>query len=225
LPRAEYKALIGSAKDILVPAGEELYRQNDASGVRHVYFPTIGMISLTVCMEDGKEVEVATIGAEGFVGLPVALGLEATPTRAIGQISGGGLRIPAPVFLRVMKPGSALETLVRRYAAYSLSYGSQTIACNLLHSVKRRLCRWLLLSHDRVARDDFALTHKFLSEMLGVRRQTVTVIARELQAAGLIKYRRGVLHVVNRQGLERASCECYGVIMMFYERLMGEAPA
>jgi CRP-like cAMP-binding protein len=220
LPKSEYKVLIDSQKNVSLTSGEEIYRQDIPGSLRHVYFPTSGMVSLTIRMEDGKEVEAATIGNEGVVGLPVALGLDYSPIRAITQISGGGVRVPTSAFLRALKPGGMLDGLMRRYAAYSLRYANQTIACNLLHTVEQRLCRWLLMSHDRVQSDEFSLTHKFLAEMLGVRRQTVTVIARALQTAGLIKYRRGVLHVLNREGLELASCECYGVITTFYDRIM-----
>jgi CRP-like cAMP-binding protein len=155
-----------------------------------------------------------------MVGLSVALGLHFSPIKAISQISGEGLRLPTPVFLKALKPGGTLDTLVRRYAAYSLCYASQTAACNLLHSVEKRMCRWLLMSRERVGQDEFFLTHEFLAEMLGVRRQTVTVIAGTLQVAGILSYRRGVLRVLNRQRLEAASCECYGVTRIFYDQIM-----
>ena len=221
LPTGEYKALTDSQKDVMLTSGEEIYRADNPGGLQHVYFPTSGMVSLTIRMVDGKEVEAATIGNEGFVGLPIALGLDYSPMRAITQISGEGVRVTANAFLRAMKPGGMLDSLVRRYAAYSLRYANQTIACNLLHSIEHRLSRWLLMSHDRVRSNVFSLTHRFLAEMLGVRRQTVTVIAQSFQKAGLISYRRGVLEVLNRKGLEAASCECYGVITSFYRRIMG----
>ena len=178
------------------------------------------MISLTVLMEGGREIEAGTIGNEGMIGLSVAQGLEFSPTKAISQISGEGLRIPVSAFLKAMKLGGTLDKLVRRYSAYSLRYASQTIACNLLHSVKQRVCRWLLMCRDRVETEEFVLTHEFLAEMLGVRRQTVTVIAGKLQTAGLITYHRGVIRILNRKGMEDASCECYGVTKAFYDRIM-----
>lgn len=220
LPMNEYRTLIDAHKAVVLTSGEEIYRPDSAGSLQHVYFPTSGMVSLTVRMEDGKEIEAATIGNEGLVGLPAALGLDYSPSRAITQISGSGLRVPTSVFLKALRSGGALDSLMRRYAAYSLRYANQTIACNLVHSVERRLCRWLLMSHDRVHGKAFGLTHKFLAEMLGVRRQTVTVIAQTLQKAGLIQYRRGVIDVLDRRGLEAASCECYGVITMFYDRIM-----
>ena len=169
------------------------------------------------------EVEAGTVGNEGMIGLPVALGLDFSPIRAISQISGDGLRIPVPAFKKAMKPGGALDRLVRRYTAFSLRYANQMVACNLLHSVEKRMCRWLLMSHDRVEKDEFLLTHEFLAEMLGVRRQTVTVIAGTLRTASLITYRRGVIRIVNRHKLEAASCECYGVTETFYDRIMQPA--
>jgi CRP-like cAMP-binding protein len=220
LPVNEYKSLVRSVKSVSLEHGDEVYQEDSWGGLSHVYFPTSGMISLTVLMEDGKEVESATIGNEGMVGLSVAQGLEFSPTKAISQISGEGMRIPVSAFLKAMKPGGALDKLVRRYSAFSLRYASQTIACNLLHSVKQRMCRWLLMCRDRVELEEFGLTHEFLAEMLGVRRQTVTVVAGTLQAASLITYKRGVIRILNRKRLEDASCECYGVTKAFYDRIM-----
>jgi CRP-like cAMP-binding protein len=220
LPKNEYKSLIRSEKAVSLAHGDEIYRQDGLSGVSHVYFPTSGMISLTVLMEDGKEVEAGTIGNEGMIGLSVAQGLDFSPTKAISQISGEGLRIPVAAFLKAMKRGGALDKLVRRYTAFSLRYANQTIACNLLHSVEQRMCRWLLMCCDRVEKEEFMLTHEFLAEMLGVRRQTVTAIAGMLQTTGLITYRRGVLRILNRKKLEAASCECYEVTKAFYDRIM-----
>jgi CRP-like cAMP-binding protein len=122
--------------------------------------------------------------------------------------------------LKALKPGGTLDRLVRRFTAYSLRYANQTVACNLLHSVEQRMCRWLLMCRDRVEKEEFVLTHEFLAEMLGVRRQTVTVAAGTLQTAGVITYHRGLIRILNRQKLETASCECYGVTKAFYDRIM-----
>ena len=220
LPKDEYKFLIRAVKPVSLEHGDEVYKEDRLGGLTHVYFPTTGMISMTVLMENGKEVEAGTIGSEGMIGLSVAHGLEFSPTKAISQISGEGLRIPVSTFLEAIKRGGMLETLVRRYAAYSLRYANQTIACNLLHSVKQRTCRWLLMCRDRVEKDEFVLTHEFLAQMLGVRRQTVTVVAGTLQTASLMTYRRGVIRILNRKRMEDASCECYGVTKAFYDRIM-----
>lgn len=220
LSKNEYKDLIRSEPTISLAHGDGVYREDSRGGLSHVYFPKSGMISLTVLMENGKEVEAATIGNEGMVGLSVADGLAFSPTKAISQISGEGVRIPVSGFLKALKRGGTLDKLVRRYSAFSLRYASQTIACNLLHSAKQRMCRWLLMCRDRVEKEEFMLTHEFLAEMLGVRRQTVTVIAGTLQTASLITYRRGVIRILNRRRLEDASCECYGVTKAFYDRIM-----
>src|SRR3984893_7542605 len=211
LPKNEYKSLVRSEKVVSLAHGDEVYREDSVRGLSHVYFPTSGMISLTVLMEDGKEVEAGTVGNEGMIGLSVAHGLDFSPTRAISQISGEGLRIPVSAFLKAMKRGGMLDKIVRRYSAFSLRYASQTVACNLLHSAKQRMCRWLLMCRDRVEKEEFVLTHEFLAEMLGVRRQTVTVTAGTLQTAGVISYHRGVIRILNRKRLETASCECYEV--------------
>jgi CRP-like cAMP-binding protein len=220
LPASEFKLLVRSEKIVTLAHGDELYPQDGRGGLAHVYFPTSGMISLTVLMENGKEVEAATVGNEGMVGLPIAHGLDFSPTKAISQISGEALCIPVPAFLRALKSGGTLGKLVQRYTAFSLRYGSQTVACNLLHSVEHRMCRWLLMCRDRVGKDAFTLTHEFLAEMLGVRRQTVTVIAGKLQTAGIISYHRGVIHILDRKKLEAASCECYAAIKASYNRIM-----
>jgi CRP-like cAMP-binding protein len=220
LPGNEYKSLVRSEQVVSLAHGDQLYRENRRGDVSHVYFPTSGMISLTVLMEDGKEVEAGTVGNEGMVGLSVADGLDFSPTKAICQISGECLRIPVSAFLKTIKRGGTLEKLTRRYAAFSLRYANQTLACNLLHSAEQRMCRWLLMCRDRVEQDEFVLTHEFLAEMLGIRRQTVTVIAGKLQLAGAITYHRGAIRVLNRKVLESASCECYGVIKAFYDRML-----
>jgi CRP-like cAMP-binding protein len=220
LSKNEYKSLIRSEKAVSLAHGDEVYWEDSVRGLSHVYFPTSGMISLTVLMEDGEEVEAGTVGNEGMIGISVAHGLDFSPTKAISQISGEGLRVPVSAFLKALKSGEALDRLVRRYTAYSLRYANQTVACNLLHSVEERICRWLLMCHDRAGKDEFALTHEFLAEMLGVRRPTVTAIAGMLQTAALITYRRGVIRVVHRKKLEAASCECYAVTKAFYNRIM-----
>jgi CRP-like cAMP-binding protein len=220
LPATDYKILVRSGKTVSMAHGEQIYPQDRRGSLSHVYFPSSGMISLTILMENGKEVEAGTVGNEGLIGLPAAHGLDFSPNKAISQISGEGLRVPVPAFLKAMTPGGALDNVVRKYTVFSLLYGSQTIACNLLHTVDKRLCRWLLICRDRVGKDDFLLTHEFLAEMLGVRRQTVTVIAGKLQTANVITYRRGVLRILNLTKLEAASCECYGVIKAAYKRIM-----
>jgi CRP-like cAMP-binding protein len=218
LPKEEYQRLLPLWEAVSLPHGQEFYRQNGP--MSHVYFPTGGVCSVVSVTDDGKLVEAATVGNEGMIGVSVILGLDFSPTRVISQVAGQGLRIDTSSFLRVLQPGSALEGLLRRYIAFSLRYAHQTVACNAVHSVEERMCRWLLMSHDRVGDEEFMLTQEFLAEMLGSRRQTVTVIAGTLQRAGLIRYRRGVMHIINREGLEAASCECYEISKSYYERIV-----
>lgn len=211
--------MLPSLEAVSLPHGYEIHQQD--SPVSHVYFPTSGMCSLVIRMEDGKVAEAATVGNEGMVGIHAILGLNFSSATATAQVPGRALRAPLRDFLEAMTPDGPLDRLVRRYVAYNLRSANQTIACNLLHQTEERTCRWLLMAHDRAGTDEFSLTHEFLAEMLGVRRQTVTVIAGTLQAAGLIRYRRGIVRILDREGLEAASCECYGVLRDLYGRIVG----
>jgi CRP-like cAMP-binding protein len=136
------------------------------------------------------------------------------------QVPGEALQVPAAKLLQAAKPGSTLDRFLRRYTFYRLRYANQTGACNTLHGVEERMARWLLMTHDRAEKDEFLLTHEFMSELLGVRRQTVSIIAGTLQRAGLITYRRGLLRVLDREGLEAASCECYEVLKQMYGHIV-----
>ena len=218
LPAAEFQRLLPSLETISLPQGYELCNQDDP--MSHVYFPTSGVCSVISATDEGRVVEAATIGNEGMIGIPVMLGLDFSPSRAISQVSGAALRMPASAFVKALEPAGPLDTIMRKYIAFSLRYAYQTVACNALHSVEERMCRWLLMTHDRVGKDDFVLTQEFLAEMLGVRRQSVSVVAGILQAAGFITYRRGVMNIVNREGLEAGSCECYESTTWYYERIM-----
>jgi CRP-like cAMP-binding protein len=155
-----------------------------------------------------------------MIGIPVVLGLEFNPSKAISQVSGKALRVRVAAFLQALEPDGALDRLLRRYIAYSLRYSYQCVACNALHSVEERMCKWLLMTHDRAGQAEFVLTQEFLAEMLGVRRQSVSIVAGTLQAAGLLSYRRGHMKIINREGLEDASCECYETLRLYYERIM-----
>ncbi|HEY9422028.1 MAG TPA: Crp/Fnr family transcriptional regulator [Thermoanaerobaculia bacterium] len=201
-----------------LPLGREVVQQDGP--LSHVLFPTSGMVSLVVLMEDGRVAEASTVGREGIVGVSAMLSKDSSPATATSQVAGEALSMPVHGFLEEIARGGTFERLVRSYAAYTLRYANQTVACNLLHSVEERMCRWLLMIHDRTGSDEFPFTHELLSEMLGVRRQTVTVIAGELQNQGLIQYRRGILRILDREGLEAGSCECYSVIKDAYDRLV-----
>jgi CRP-like cAMP-binding protein len=218
LPRNEYKKLLPLLETISLAHEEEVCHQN--SRLSHVYFPTNAVFSTVILMEDGERIEATAIGKEGMVGVSAALGLDFSPDTTALLVPGECQRLPAPALSQAVKPGRELDRLLRRYAAYSLRYAKQSVACNALHSVEERLCRWLLMTQDRAGKDEFRLTHELLAAMLGVRRQSVSVVAGTLQKAGLIAYRHGVMRVVDREGLEAASCECYGVTETLYDRIM-----
>jgi CRP-like cAMP-binding protein len=218
LPEDELRPLLASSRVVSVSHGQVVFQNNGP--VPHVYFPTTGVFGIVLVVEEGKQVEGTTVGREGLVGLPVFLGVDFHPFGVVVQVPGEALQLPAAAALRAAKPGSIFDRLVRRYTLYRLRCGNQTGACNTLHAVEERMARWLLMAHDRAGKDEFLLTHEFLAELLGVRRQTVSLIAGTLQRAGLITYRRGVLRVLDRAGLEEGSCECHAVLKQLYDRIM-----
>ncbi len=217
MPRREYERLLPDLKPVTLTFEQILY---EADGpMRHVYFPTSGMISLVFVLHDGSEAEVGRVGNEGMVGLPVFLGVRTSHTRALVQIPGEALRMKAAIFQQEARPGGPLTGLLLRYTQSLLRHVSQLTACNSWHSIEQRLCRWLLITHDRVQTDQIEITQGFLARMLGVHRQSVTLAASRLQRAGLIRYRRGKLEIVDRQGLEAACCECYRAVKREFESL------
>jgi CRP-like cAMP-binding protein len=187
--------------------------------ITDVYFPVGCMISLVVKMTGAADVEVATIGNEGMIGIPVVLGATSTTMEALCQLPGRALKIPAGVLLQEIRRTASLNRLLLRYAAAVMVQVAQHAACNRSHSMEQRCARWLLMTHDRVEGDQFPLTQQFLAQMLGVRRATVTSIAGALQKAGLIDYSRGRIRIVNRRGLEGAACECYDVVRRVMKRV------
>jgi CRP-like cAMP-binding protein len=178
------------------------------------------VLSSVIASAEGGVVEAATIGNEGMVGIPALLGLDFTTAAVTSQVPGESLRIPTPSFVQALKQGGPLDMLLRRYIAFSLRSAYQAVACNALHAAEERMSRWLLTTQDRVGQREFSLTQEFLAEMLGVRRQTVQVVAGTLQTAGLITYRRGLIQVLDREGLEAASCECYETTKTLYDRIV-----
>jgi CRP-like cAMP-binding protein len=193
-----------------------------ARPIDHVYFPVSGVISLVTPLEDGNIVEVATIGNEGIVGVPLVAG-GSLAVRAISQVGGRTLRMDAALFVAELERLSSFRRLVQRYIQALFGQISQAAACNRLHSNEERLSRWLLMSHDRVGTDSFPITHEFLGQMLGSRRATVTLSAGLLQAAGLIRYHRGRVTIVDREGLEGVACECYSIIKGALDRVVATA--
>jgi CRP-like cAMP-binding protein len=209
LPAAESQRLTRSLTPMRVHVKTVLFEPGRT--IESVYFPLNGVISLVTPLEDGAIVEVATVGNEGIVGVPLVPG-GSLAVRAISQVGGWVVRMDAPTFLKEVGRDGPLRELVNDYLQALFGQISQAAACNRLHSNEERLSRWLLMSHDRVGADEFAITHEFLGQMLGSRRATVTLSAGILQAAGLIRYHRGHVTIVDRAGLESAACECYGVI-------------
>jgi CRP-like cAMP-binding protein len=188
--------------------------------MEHVYFPEDGVISIVGLMEDGSAVETATVGNEGMVGVPVFLGAMQMAGQGFAQVPGSAWRLPAGALREEVRRGGALSRLLGRYTQALFTLVAQSSACNRKHTVEQRCARWLLMTHDRVAGDNFELTQLFLSQMLGVRRATVTEAAGELQARGLIEYTRGRMAIVDRAGLEAAACPCYGIIRAEFARML-----
>jgi CRP-like cAMP-binding protein len=218
LPRDEYDRLLPHLEKVSLPLRDILYEANGS--IADVFFPLNGVVSLVI-MDHGFTLEVGVIGNEGVVGTPVFLGSDRSPTRAIAQIPGAALRMEAKVFQKEIRRVGALHELVQRYTQTMINQISQSIVCNRRHSAEKRMCRWLLMSHDRVGADEFPLTHEFLAQMLGVCRPTVTAVAGKLQKARLISYHRGKITVLDRKGLEATSCECYQVVAKELDRLLG----
>ena len=189
--------------------------------IEYAYFPLTGVASMQTVMENGKAVEVATIGNEGMVGLPLFLGVNSTPNRAFTQVPGESLRIAAAGFQKEIKRQAGLAKMLHIYTQALMVQISQGMACNGIHLIEQRTARWLLMTHDRVASERFPLSQEFLGQMLGVRRASVSEVASKLQRDGLIRYNRGVMEILDRAGLETASCECYGVIQQEFDRLLG----
>lgn len=218
LPREEYKRLLPNLEPVSLPFKQVLYQPNEP--IQHVYFPNRGVGSTVIVMGDGGTVEVATVGNEGMIGTPVLLGADQLPAETFMQIPGEGLCIKVDVFRSEVPPGSSFHNLLLRYIQALLNQIAQSAACNRLHSVEERASRWLLMTRDRADSDEFPLTQEFLSAMLGVRRASVSEVAATLQKAGLIRYHRGNMTILDRQGLEACSCECYQVVKQQYDRLL-----
>ena len=210
LPRQDYQRMLAEMDPVTLSYGEVLYEPGQR--VRQVYFPSDAHVSVLVVVESGKALEVGLIGREGVVGIGLALGVEHSSVRALVQGSGTALRMPAGAFLEELARCAPLQRELHRYAYAKLAQARQTAACNRFHLVEARLARWLLMTGDRVRSDRFHLTHEFLADVLGVRRVGVTNAAGNLQRRKLIGYRRGDITILDRGGLEGASCPCYAIV-------------
>ena len=207
LPPAELDAVLRRSELVEVESKEILFEPEEV--LQFVHFPEDCVISLVTMMADGDQVEAMTVGNDGFSGIPVFHGVETSPNRGIGQITGIARRLSVKDFRELTLECSCLHRLLHSYSEFVYETVAQSAACNRLHVIEQRCARWLLMSQDRVGRDSFNLTQEFLAEMLGVRRPGVTVAMGILEKAGLIAHGRGNITVVDRAGLERASCECY----------------
>ena len=228
LPADEYARLAQQLELIPLALGDVLYESG--APMHHVYFPTDSIVSLLYVMEDGASAEIAMVGNEGVVGISLFMGGETTPSRAVVQCAGHAYRLTSQAlkdeFDRVGgRRSGALHNLLLRYTQALLTQMAQTAVCNRHHSLDQQLCRWLLLSLDRLPANELDMTQELIANMLGVRREGVTEAAGNLQRAGVIEYRRGHITVLDRPGLEARSCECYVVVKREFDRLLPEANA
>jgi CRP-like cAMP-binding protein len=221
LPPADLARFATHIVQVELDRGRLLYDPGDQ--IDHIYFPHDGVISLMTLMENGQAIESTTIGPEGALGLMAAVAPRQSLSRAIVQTPLRAARVSAERLHEAWERSAALRHLVDRHTEALYGHAIQSVACNALHSVEARFCRWLLTCHDRISTDTIALTQEFLADMLGVQRTTVTAVARSLQAKGVIRYRRGVVDIIDRAGLQALTCECYGVIRDTYQRLLGPA--
>jgi CRP-like cAMP-binding protein len=210
LPADERKLISSKLEQVTLKLHDVLHEPG--APINFGYFPESGIVSILSVLSDGKSLEVGLIGREGFVGLPLTVGFRSSPTRAICQAPGTALRIAASTLAQVLPQCPKFKNALDRYSLALGMQASQVAACNGLHEVDARLARWLMMCHDRLGLDSFPLTQEFLSQMLGIRRASVTVAAGILQKAGLIRSARGEVTILNRKGLEDLACECYGII-------------
>ena len=201
-----------------LPLGTVLYESGGT--LKNVYFPTTAIVSLLYVMENGDHAEIAVVGKEGLIGVSLFMGGGSTPSRAVVQSAGTGFRLNAVVMKEGFERGGPVMHLLLRYTQALITQMAQTAVCNRHHTLDQQLCRWLLLSLDRLSGNELTMTQELIANMLGVRREGVTEAAMNLQKAGLIRYSRGRITVLDRPGLERRSCECYAVVKKEYDRLL-----
>ena len=223
LPKAEWLRWQPQLELMDLPLGLVLHESGRP--MSHVYFPTTAIVSLLYVMEDGASAEIAVVGSEGVVGISLFMGGETTPSRAVVQSAGKGYRMSSRVIKEEFGRSSPVMHLLLRYTQALITQMAQTAVCNRHHSLDQQLCRWLLLSLDRLRGNELVMTQELIANMLGVRREGVTESALKLQKAGLIRYSRGRIAVLDRAGLEARTCECYAVVKKEYDRLLPARPA
>ncbi len=218
IPAAEWQRLSGHLEPVDLTLGQVLYESG--ATMHEMYFPATAIISLLYVMENGSSAEIAVVGNEGLVGVSLFMGGESTPSRAVVQSAGRGFKIDAQTMKDAFNKAGPVMHLLLRYTQALITQMAQTAVCNRHHSLDQQLCRWLLLSLDRLQGSDLVMTQELIANMLGVRREGVTEAAMQLQAAGIIRYSRGKISVLDRPGLERRTCECYAVVKKEYDRLL-----
>ena len=218
LPEAALQRWLPQLEWVEMPLGQVLYESG--STLSHVYFPITAIVSLLYVMENGASAEIAVVGYEGIIGVSLFMGGESTPSRAVVQSAGQGFRLKAQLMKDEFNRAGPVLHLLLRYTQALITQMAQTAACNRHHSLDQQLCRWLLLSLDRLQGSELVMTQELIANMLGVRREGVTEGALKLQQAGLIRYARGRISVLDRQGLEQRTCECYAVVKKEYDRLL-----
>jgi CRP-like cAMP-binding protein len=223
LPEAEWKRWLPQLECVELTLGQVLYEPGVT--LSHVYFPTSAIVSLLYVMENGASAEIAVVGNEGIVGISLFMGGESTPSRAVVQSAGQGFRLSAHAIKEECDRTGPVLHLLLRYTQALITQLAQTAVCNRHHTLDQQLCRWLLLSLDRLHANELVMTQELIANMLGVRREGVTEAALKLQKAGLIRYARGHIWVLDRQGLEKRTCECYAVVKKEYDRLLPDTPA
>ncbi len=222
LPDEEFARLSPHLELVAMPLGEVLYESGGR--LSHIYFPTTSIVSLLYVMEDGASAEIAVVGNEGILGIALFMGGETTPSRAIVQSAGHGYRLKSQLLKQEFNRSGPVMHLLLRYTQALITQMAQTAVCNRHHSVDQQLCRWLLLSLDRLSTPVLTMTQELIANMLGVRREGVTEAAGKLQRAGIIRYGRGRISVLDRRRLELASCECYAVVKKEFDRLLQDLP-
>jgi CRP-like cAMP-binding protein len=219
LPADEYARLEPDMEMASLTLGEVIYESGEQ--LEYVYFPTTAIISLLYIMENGSTAEIGMTGNDGLVGIALFMGGSTTPNRAIVQSAGNAFRLPSKKLQSAFGLGGTFQSLLLRYTQYLMTQISQTAVCNRLHSVEQQLCRWLLINHDLLHSNELVMTHELIANMLGVRREGVSIAAGHLQDKGLIKYSRGTITMLDRAALESAVCECYQVVKDEYDRILG----
>ncbi len=220
MPKDEFARLEPDLEFVTLALGEVIYESGDR--MTHVYFPLTAIISMLYIMENGATAEIGIAGNNGLIGSSLFMGSQSTTSRAVTQSMGEAIRIKAKPLQAEFDRSGQFQKLLLRYTQSLMTQISQTAVCNRLHKVEQQLCRWLLINHDQMETNKLVMTQELIANMLGVRREGVTIAAKKLQEKGLIKYVRGTITMLDRKGLEKASCECYQIVMDEYERLLGK---